>query len=195
MSRAVMGSSRGTPGTPSLAALAGGSPRLLERTPAVAERICQLIAEAYVGRGHAPVGVCACRAPLPGAQLGLGGHGGAWAVVVELRLSTWWAGMPLDWSACCAISGDSDPTGEGGPGGRRRSRVGGVGTLARSHSPQERQPDRLATPVGVGLAVDVLITVAGSFAVGQGTMTREWAPAHPGLVLGVFIPTAHRWRH
>jgi hypothetical protein len=192
----VKGSTRGTPAHPvwQLWPAAAGGCSSEHRPPAVAEGICQLIAEAHVGRGHAPVVVCACRAPLPGAQLGVGGHGVTWAVV-ELRLWTWWAGTPPDWSACCAISGDSDPTGEGGPGGRRGSRVGGVGTLARSHSPQERQPDGLATPVGVGLAVDVLITVAGSFAVGQGTMTREWAPAHPGLVLWVFIPTAHRWRH
>jgi hypothetical protein len=102
---------------------------------------------------------------------------------------------PVLASAGCAISGDSDPPGEGGPRGRRGSRVGGIGTLARSHSPHERQPDRLATPVGVGLAVDVLITVAGSFAVGCRTITREWAPPHPWLVLWVSIPTADRWRH
>jgi hypothetical protein len=53
---------------------------------------------------------------------------GQW--VVELRLSTWGAGAPPDWSACCAISGDSDPPGECGSGGRRGSRVGGVGQLA-----------------------------------------------------------------
>ena len=77
-----MGFSRGTPARPVWqlwpAAARGCSSE--HRPPAVAERICQLIAEAYVGRGHAPVVVCACRAPLPGAQLGLGGHGGAWAV-------------------------------------------------------------------------------------------------------------------
>jgi hypothetical protein len=77
---------------------------------------------------------------------------------------------------------------------RAGQRCGGVGPLALSQSPHERQPDCLTTPVGMGLAVDVLITVAGSFAVGRRTITREWAPAHPGLVLWVSIPTARRWR-
>jgi hypothetical protein len=37
----------------------------------------------------------------------------------------------------------------------------------------------------------VLITVAGSFAVGHRTIARGWAPAHPGLVLWACIPAAH----
>src|SRR4029450_1786654 len=77
---------------------------------------------------------------------------------------------------------------------RAGQRRGGVGPLAWARAPHERQPDRLATPVGVGLAVDVLITVADSFAVGRRTITRERGPAHPRPVLWVSIPTAHGWR-
>lgn len=192
----MKGSTRGTPAHPvwQLWPAAAGGCSSEHRPPAVAEGICQLIAEAHVGRGHAPVVVCACRAPQSGAQVrsgwarrSMGGGSSGFGCRREGRASsTIGAGL--------RHLRRHRPPGGACSWGRRGNRVGGVGPLAWSQSPHERQPDRLATPVGVGLAVDVLITVADSFAVGRRTITREWAPAHPGLVLWVSIPTAHRWR-
>ena len=91
----------------------------------------------------------------------------------------------------------SEPTrsGEGQAPIRRASpRVGvaavGARLFAGSHAPHERQPDGLAAPVGVRVAVDVLVTVAGTFAVDHRTAAGTGARAQPGLVPPVLYQQA-----
>src|SRR5512138_651469 len=64
----------------------------------------------------------------------------------------------------------------------------GLGSLAGSHAPHERQPGGPATPVAVRFAVEQLLPVAGTFAVDHRTAARRRAPAHGGPVLRVAVP-------
>jgi hypothetical protein len=71
----------------------------------------------------------------------------------------------------------------GGCGGEK-----GLGLLAGSHAPDERQPDGLAAPEGVRFAVEELVTAGGTFAVDHRTAAGTRAPAHGGLVPRAPVP-------
>jgi hypothetical protein len=81
------------------------------------------------------------------------------------------------------------PEGERGAGVWWRR---GLGLLAGSHAPHERQPGGPAAPGGVRFAVEQLVTVAGTFAVGHRTAARTRASAHRGPVLRAAVPSSPR---
>lgn len=62
-------------------------------------------------------------------------------------------------------------------------------------APYEWQPDGLAAPVGVDLAVEELVAVVGSFAVGDGAVACGRAPAHGWSVCSVGVPAVRRSCH
>src|SRR6266540_6903437 len=64
--------------------------------------------------------------------------------------------------------------------------------LAGPETPHDREPDRLASPVGVGFAVEQLVAVDRSLAVGDRAVAGGWAPADLGLVAPVLVPAGHR---
>ena len=126
-------------------------------------------------------------------------------VVAQLEVAAGTTSSRLRCHTRCATSSPSRPAARadlgseparsvGGPTPIRRasSRVGmaagGARLIAGSHAPHERQPDGLAAPVGVRVAEDMLVTVAGAFAVDHRTAAGTGAPAQPGLVPWVAVP-------
>jgi len=69
-----------------------------------------------------------------------------------------------------------------------------LGLLTRSHPAHEGEPDRLATPVRVRLAVEELFAVGGALGVRDRPVARFGAPTDGGTMLAVSIPALPR-RH